>query len=68
MKWFTIGLALLSLLSGCSTLVPVPEAPEVDAKQANEAWARVRLISKVDRKSLKDKSQRLTSYVNAYKR
>ncbi len=34
-------LFLLALLSGCSTLIPVPEAADVSVKQAEEAWSRV---------------------------
>jgi hypothetical protein len=34
------GLAI-SLLSGCSTLIPVPEAPDVPRDQAESAWGRV---------------------------
>ncbi len=35
------AIVLLLLLSGCSTLIPVPDAPEADAKQAEDAWSRV---------------------------
>jgi hypothetical protein len=34
-------LALVGFLSGCSSLIPIPEAPLVSAKEAESAWGRV---------------------------
>ena len=40
-KIFLFAIGVLILASGCSTMVPVPDAPDVSPGEAQEAWGRV---------------------------